>query len=176
VLDNATAEPDVNFLYELDTPNGYDGFVPITVKNEIVTLTSLPLGPQLKDTLRRMNVKYVFSSIPLQDADFTPVFSSPIGRCNIPIYLYELRGYWPRYYLGDIKHALIPVFSDNTIEFDVDAGTSSKTLFMGNTYLPRWQATVDGFIMPIQIANTIYMSILVPPGKHHVTFRYHSAF
>lgn len=176
VLDNATAAPNINFLYGLDTPNGYDGFVPLAVKNDIASFSSLAMGPQLKDALRRVNVKYIFTSAPLKDADLTLVFSAPIGRCNIPIYVYELRGYWPRYYLGDITHALIPVFSDSAIEFDVDAGTVSKTLFMGNTYLPRWQATVDGVATPVQIANAIYMSILVPPGKHHVIFKYHSAF
>jgi len=176
VLDNATAEPDINFLYGLDTPMGYDGFVPITVKNDIASITNLPIGPQLKETLRRMNVKYVFSYISIKDTDLIPVFSSSIGRCNVQVYLYELRGYWPRYYLGDIKHALTPIFSDNTIEFDVDAGTASKTLFIGNAYLPRWQATIDGIATPIQIANTIYMSILVPPGKHHIIFKYRSAF
>ena len=120
-----------------------------------------------------MNVKYVFSYISIKDADLTPVFSSPIGRCNIPIYIYELQGYWPRYYLGDIKHALIPTFSDSTIELNVDAGTSSKTLFMENAYLPRWKATIDGIATPIQVANGIYMSIVVPSGKHHVIFKYH---
>lgn len=176
VLDNATAEPDINFLYGLDTPGGYDGFVTLAVKNHIASLINLPVGAQLKDALRRMNVKYVFSSVALQDADLTPLFSAPIGRCNTTIYLYELEGYWPRYYLGDIKHALMPAFSANTIEFDVDARTASTTLFMGNTYLPRWQATIDGITTPIQIANTICMSILVPTGKHHVIFRYHSVF
>lgn len=176
VLDNATAEPDVNFLYGLDTPGGYDGFVPLAVKNDIASLTALPVGPQLKDALRRMNVKYVFSFVFIQDADLTPVFSAPIGRCNIPIYLYELQGYWPRYYLGDIKHAIIPTFSDNTIEFDVDAGTVSQTLFVGNAYLPRWQATIDGVVTPIQVANGIYMSVPVSPGKHHIIFRYRWAF
>lgn len=176
VLDNATAEPDINFLYGLDTPGGYDGFVPLAVKNDIASFSNLPMGPQLKDALRRMNVKYVFSAVAIQDADLAPVFSAPIGRCSIPIYLYELRGYWPRYYLGDIAHALMPAFSGDTIAFDVDAGTAPKTLYIGNAYLPRWQATVDGIATPIQIANGIYMSIPVSPGKHHVIFRYHSAF
>src|SRR3989344_2392283 len=173
VLDNATAEPDINFLYGLDTPTGYDGFVPVTVKNDIASLSNLPIGPELKDVLRRMSVKYVFSYISIKDADLTLVFSSSIGRCSIPIYIYELQGYWPRYYLGDIKHALIPTFSDSTIELNVDAGTSSKTLFMENAYLPRWKATIDGIATPIQVANGIYMPIVVPSAKHHVIFKYH---
>lgn len=176
LLDNATAEPDINFLYGLDTPTGYDGFVPLTVKNDIASFSSLPIGSQLKDALRRMNVKYVFSSVALQDADLTPVFTSLIGRCNTPVYLYELRDYWPRYYLGEIKHALVPVFSDTAISFDVDAGIAAKTLYIGNAYLPRWQATVDGIAAPIQVTNGIYMSILVPPGKHLVILTYNSVF
>ncbi len=176
VLDNATAEPDINFLYGLDTPGGYDGFVPLAVKNEITSITTLTVGPQLKDALRFMNVKYVFSSVSLQDADLALVYSAPIGRCNVTIYVYQLRGYWPRYYLGDIQHPLAPIYSDNTIAFDVDAGATSKTLYVGNAYLPRWQATVDGIATPIQIANTIYMSIPMPAGKHHIFLKYDSTF
>jgi hypothetical protein len=173
VLDNATAEPNVNLLYGLDTPGGYDPFLPLSIKNEIDSITILPVGSQLKDALRMMNVKYVFSSVPVQDADLTLVYSAVIGRCEVTIYVYELKKYWPRYYLGDTQHALIPTYSDNTIAFDVDVEAASKTLYVGNAYLPRWQATVDGIATPIQIANTIYMSLSIPPGKHTVTLKYH---
>lgn len=171
VLGSAAAEPDMNFFYGLDTPNGYDGFVPLTVKNDLASLASLPFEQQ-KEALRRMNVKYVFSWVALQDADLALVFSAPIGRCKIPLYLYELRGYWPRYYLGDVAHPLVPAFSSDAISFDIDAGESEQVLFIGNTYLPRWQATVDGIVTPIQKANAIYMSIRIPAGKHHVVFKY----
>jgi hypothetical protein len=163
VVDNATAEPDVNLLYGLDTPAGYDGFVPVAVKNDVASLSGL-------------NVKYVFSSIPVHDSDLTPIFSAPIGRCKTPIYLYELRGYWPRYYLGDTQHPVTAALSGNTIVFDVDAGVVSQNLLIGNAYLPRWQATVDGNPAPIQRANTIYMSVSVPPGKHHVVLTYKPLF
>jgi hypothetical protein len=41
-----------------------------------------------------------------------------------------------------------------------------------DTYYPGWRAYVDGRPAPLYRANVAFRAVLVPPGRHTVTFRY----
>jgi len=168
----------------------------------------------------------MFSSpLAITNNNLTPVFSTIIGRCSIPITVYELKNSWPRYFLtssikiidsptstdyqttlnriasttlptiylssnsissstrstisGITNNAqntdytvLKPIYQNAIISFSTDSGPNGKLLFIGNTYLPRWHAFIDGTETPVLKANYLYMAIVIPPGPHKILFTY----
>jgi hypothetical protein len=55
-------------------------------------------------------------------------------------------------------------------------GPASRWLVLTEAWYPGWEATVDGESVPIQRANHCVQAVPVPPGKHRVSFAYHSRF
>jgi uncharacterized membrane protein YfhO len=45
-------------------------------------------------------------------------------------------------------------------------------LFIGNAYLKKWIATIDGVPTKIYRANYAFMAVKVPKGNHKIEFRY----
>jgi uncharacterized membrane protein YfhO len=45
-------------------------------------------------------------------------------------------------------------------------------LILSDTFYPGWQAAVDGLPTEIQVANTAFRAVQVPPGAHTIEFRY----
>jgi uncharacterized membrane protein YfhO len=41
-----------------------------------------------------------------------------------------------------------------------------------DSYAPGWRAEVDQEPTPIYVANHAYRAVVVPAGRHHVTFSY----
>jgi Bacterial membrane protein YfhO len=71
--------------------------------------------------------------------------------------------------IGDtvaITHA-----SENEIEMMANSHDSSY-LVLTDTYYPGWEATIDGVPTPILRCNYAMRAIVVPPGKHSVTFTF----
>ncbi len=63
-------------------------------------------------------------------------------------------------------------YSNETIIYDVNA-SGNNYLFLGNTYLPTgWKAYIDDSRTEIYRTNHGFMGIVVPEGKHSVSFIY----
>ncbi|MFA6459144.1 MAG: hypothetical protein WCV79_01975 [Candidatus Paceibacterota bacterium] len=50
--------------------------------------------------------------------------------------------------------------------------TEDAYLFVGNTWLPDWSATIDGKPREILKANYTYMALYIPMGSHDIVFTY----
>ncbi|MFO0985165.1 MAG: YfhO family protein [Planctomycetota bacterium] len=57
------------------------------------------------------------------------------------------------------------------VEIDVESDVKGY-LFLGDTYFPGWQASVDGAAAPVRRADIAFRAVSVAAGKHHVVFRY----
>ncbi|HEY9745925.1 MAG TPA: YfhO family protein [Oculatellaceae cyanobacterium] len=62
------------------------------------------------------------------------------------------------------------------IELRVDSPYPGKDahLVLTESMFPGWRAFVDGQEVPVYLANQRFMAISIPPGRHHVVFRYQS--
>lgn len=45
-------------------------------------------------------------------------------------------------------------------------------LVLRDSWYPGWQATLDGTLVPIERAESIFRGVAVPPGTHTITFHY----
>jgi len=61
----------------------------------------------------------------------------------------------------------------NWMTFEVEVpGTGPAVLFTGENFFPGWKAYIGDEEIPIYRANFIQSAIYVPPGQHHIEFRY----
>jgi len=56
-----------------------------------------------------------------------------------------------------------------TLEVDTPV---AQYLVLAHTRYPGWEATLDGAPAPILDANTAFMALDVPPGRHSIEFTY----
>lgn len=115
LLQKELLTPNLNMQFGIDSIDGYDNFMPQKMSEAIAylgsehTLEGSSLAKERvsmedrvkkfvarKNILKSMNVRYVISSYEINDADFKKVFSEKVGKCEIPVSIYELSGYWPR--------------------------------------------------------------------------------
>jgi len=69
-------------------------------------------------------------------------------------------------------YARIVDYSDEVIKVEANA-SGNNFLFLGDTYLPYgWKAKIDGKSTEVYKANYDFMGIVVPKGKHTVSFIY----
>lgn len=62
---------------------------------------------------------------------------------------------------------------NQALEFAVDA-PRKNFLVVSEVYYPEWHAYVDGTEVPMVKTNYLLRGVVVPAGKHTVTFRFHS--
>lgn len=65
-------------------------------------------------------------------------------------------------------------YKSNKIKFSTKS-QGNGILFLSDNYYPGWQAYVDGISTKIYRADYSFRAILVPSGKHEVTFSYNPA-
>lgn len=229
-LQKALLTPNMNMLYDIDSVDGYDNFMPERMAQFLAYIGSeratagqllsqepisleerIGLFADRKNVLRSMNVRYVLSGYEIHDEDFVEVLHTQVGNCNTGVYVYELTDYWPRYFVASSVEAVSPYDFDTVISrlhlahergkvfveqmtdgrsqitdgiVPVDAMIDGDTmyfnvsinedslLFIGNAWLPGWQATVDGEPAEIIKTNYVYMGVWLEPGTHEVTFTY----
>jgi hypothetical protein len=64
---------------------------------------------------------------------------------------------------------------DRSTEVVVEAtAPRGGLLLLADTFYPGWEATVDGHPARILRANIAHRAVVLSPGAHHVTFRFHS--
>jgi len=233
-------EPNTNLLYGIDSADGYEPYIwtrtgdtqsYIGSRFAPVDRYGLQLGNDKgpaeekirafvsrKNFLRSLNIKYIASYYKIDDHDFKEIFSEDIGQCKTRIYLYQLSGTWPRYFVSDSAYPMLggddgdkfKYYTDQlnedgsprillegvlglqeydnprkdaiVREVKADMGKDSFKikvsmdksgyLFMGDTWLPDWHATIDGRETKIFKANYTDMALIVPKGKHIIEMRY----
>lgn len=234
-LQTELLQPNAGIFYNLDAVEGYENFMPARVSDALgyigsestavanpLFLERIPLEQKLqkildrKNILKAMNVKYVVSGTSLTDPELSLVNSWQIGHCKNVVYLYELHGTWPRYFItNNVAQAtsspdavvvlnelnthqtptvlmndilpfqklgkrsvteVLPIFGARDIQFASVSCDTACTLFVGNTFLKNWSATVDGVPATIYRANYMYMVLLLTPGTHQVVLRYAQPF
>lgn len=182
--------PNLNILYGLDAVDGYDQFTPKHISLLLASIGSerTPIGNNLsaeniptedkakklvlkKEVLQMMNTKYVVSNEEIRDVDFKEVYLSTVGECGTVVRIYELADYWPRYYLSYGSQRIpVPVtYTKEGMIFDVEA-EKKGVLYVGNTWLPSWEAYMDSKSLEISKANGVYMSVPVVEGKYQIIF------
>jgi hypothetical protein len=62
-------------------------------------------------------------------------------------------------------------YSSNQVKLDVTCPARCY-LVLGDSYLPGWQATIDGTVTQIYRTDAVVRGVLVPGGSHRVEFRY----
>lgn len=108
--------------------------------------------------LGRLNVRYVLSHELLNDSDFKLVMSGEPA-------VYENLLWMPRARLTNGGAAEIADRGAGEFEIRVDAAAPGL-LIVAETWLPGWQATVDGQPRPVERAEDALIGVAVEPGKH----------
>jgi uncharacterized membrane protein YfhO len=57
------------------------------------------------------------------------------------------------------------------VEIEADS-ESGGILVLHDTYYPGWVAEIDGHKAPILRADVLFRGVEMPPGRHHLTFRF----
>jgi hypothetical protein len=68
-------------------------------------------------------------------------------------------------------YSKITGYLEDKIDVEVNA-SGNNFLFLSNSYLPGWKATIDGNETQTYKTNHGYIGIVVPKGKHHIQFIY----
>lgn len=154
VLQNELLQPNAPIYFSLDSVEGYENFMPARVSEQLgyigsestavknpLFLQKLPLAQKLdiifgrSNALRAFNVKYVVSGMPLSYPTLTFKGSWQLGHCKTPVYLYQLAGAWPRYFLTN--QTAVATSSDPAQVFDaLNAHASPFVLFNEDAVLP----------------------------------------
>ena len=177
--------PSMNALYNMDSVAIYS---PLVNRDYFLAMKGLgtvddSLGifspreeilSEKLDTLRKLNVKYVVSTEPLE-LDALSILLEDEG-----IYLYQLKGYLPRFWFsGDINGEPDGVGSIDTVsygfghaELDIESRLGGYLIFSEKNY-PGWTALVDGIHVEIASSQELIQSVWLGTGRHKVVFRYY---
>ncbi|HLC45160.1 MAG: hypothetical protein A2722_02930 [Candidatus Doudnabacteria bacterium RIFCSPHIGHO2_01_FULL_50_11] len=70
-------------------------------------------------------------------------------------------------------HGTLQVVARKAGDWEINTqNTDERYLVVSENMLPGWRATIDGQATAIYIANSVFLSVLVPPGQHRVSFQY----
>ncbi|MFA5848168.1 MAG: YfhO family protein, partial [Thermodesulfovibrionales bacterium] len=156
---------------------GYESIRPLSLVKVLgEKLTQEKLRESL-GFLSLANVKYVVSVDKLNFSQLKPIYHK--RQYAQDVYLYENRDVWPRAYLLDNKmrpdrrlgEVVIVKYRPGEIVMSVEAKVGGY-LFLGESYYPGWQATVDGRAKPILKAQELFCAVPIERGKHSVRFNY----
>jgi hypothetical protein len=67
--------------------------------------------------------------------------------------------------------ARIAAWQNDRVDIDVDSD-SGGVLALHDIYYPGWRAEIDRREAPILRADVLFRGLEVPPGRHHIVFRY----
>jgi hypothetical protein len=73
--------------------------------------------------------------------------------------------------LDSMAYTRIIDYKEDYIKVEA-TGSGNNLLFVGNTYLPGWKATIDGREVETHLVNHGYIGVIVPKGKHIVEVKY----
>jgi hypothetical protein len=123
-------------------------------------LDVLPRAFIVYEWLNRSSVSGAVSA--MQTADFDPTQQAVIV------------GDGPERVLGQGESQVeIIVYEPERIELTADT-TASGLLVLTEANFPGWQAAVNGQQVQIQQTNGLFQGVVVPPGRHTITFTFQS--
>lgn len=223
-------------IWGADSVRGYNNLLPRRLARVLTFLEETPIATALEpkefsdieeaiiriprqvfSLLGMMNVKYVWSAIPLPKEYLGDTIllleKSYFSGYPIPIHLYENKKFLPRFYspshitvmeesennfeaiiktphdfssIGFIecsectsqanaKQGSVAILEqatqNNSVTLKVKA-SDEAWLVVGNSFIPGWEASIDGMEVKIYYANYIYQGIKVPKGEHKIVFKY----
>lgn len=79
----------------------------------------------------------------------------------------------PRPVSTDQTDVVIQRHSAQRVDLEVDV-TEPSIVVLTDAFYPGWEAFVDDEATPVFRANSVFRAVEVPPGKHRVSFRFHS--
>ena len=152
-----------------------------------------------KPILDFLNVKYLLSSYRAETKDITKIFETEVTDKKIPVYIYKNDKARPLYYFtdeewlvgvdenikpeelneklkktsGKINQNGIAIIErkNDSLVLSVDIQEKQLLVFSQNN-LPGWQVLIDGKETRIYLIGSVYMGVLVPDGRHQVSFEY----
>jgi hypothetical protein len=72
---------------------------------------------------------------------------------------------------ADAGSAQIVAWRTDRVEIEANSA-SGGMLVLHDTYYPGWVAEIDGRAAPILRADVLFRGVEMPPGRHHVVFRF----
>ncbi len=202
ILKKELLQPNMNMLYDIDIIDGYDNFMPRNISeilgsigseqslsNDILANKRMSMDNKISEILnnldkyKMMNTKYLLSLYSLNNKDLNLVYRDKVSKCGIDVYMYELNGFWPRYFvLKDIKEninendvktmvEIVPKYNKYNTSLMFETNFPSK-VFIGNTYLPSYKIKLDGKYIEPKVYKNLYMYIDVEKGSHNIEIQY----
>ncbi|HZY44532.1 MAG TPA: YfhO family protein [Anaerolineae bacterium] len=166
--------PNVGMIDGIASANNFDSLIIGRYQTLLDQINQLPLDQALSE-LARMNVAYIISP---RDLNLPIVYRAT----NVMIYRNEK--VMPRAWLAPIDSDLnqvTAILSGSSIDSLTDSSNAvtiraaspvEAWLILSDTYYPGWQATLDGQVTDIQLANQSFRAVKFPAGAHQVEFRY----
>jgi hypothetical protein len=131
---------------------------------------STPWGFQAdREALGRLNVEWIASDYPLEDASLTP--SGIVDG----VYLYQLEGSRTRSWLESSENSLdwqpitITQWTPNWIRLQA---AGSGVVVLSEVAYPGWRVLVDGETSTLITVNGLFRAVELEPGEHEVIFQF----
>ena len=154
--------------------NNFDSLIVGRYQTLLDRIDALPLEQALP-LLSQMHVGYIVSPRDL---------NLPIVTRTPDVTVYRNDQVLPRAWVAaqdvDVQN-VATIMPGSAIESLTDSGNTvtiraslpqAGWLILSDTFYPGWQAAVDGLPTEIQVANTAFRAVQVPPGAHTIEFRY----
>jgi len=129
LLHKELLDPNLFLYYGLDSLDGFESYMTAKMANLTSYLGSssvlqndlYSVGTQrntLADKMAQLlarrnvygafNIKYLITLVPLTDTGLKEVYTTSVGTCKSPVYVYSLDNPWPRYFLTNTIAELKP--------------------------------------------------------------------
>ncbi len=180
-VDRRILPPNFAMAYNLSTVEGYD---PLYLKTYAQLITELETGERKdapiafnriisptnlnSDLVDKLNVKYVLSLNPINNAKFKLVFQE--GETKV----YLNQQVQPRIRLMEfypVNKIEIIDYQPTKIVLQVIT-PQSNILEIADMMYPGWQAKLDGENIPLSSTNNYFRQINIPSGEHQVMIFY----
>jgi len=188
LLDRAAPGPLELRHYELASPQGFDPFITTKLRQLIEDHGGrfrsnwlFDVGPDRDALLRLTGVRYVVTEGDgmLNEYRASPSFQL-IGRDDLYYKVFEYRNAQPSYGWADPGRVSAGDSVERTLwnsarrEFAVRSNAGGR-FGLKEQFFPGWSATLDGRAIPEEPWEGAFQAVQVPPGDHHLQFRYRSS-
>jgi hypothetical protein len=172
--ERAALLPNAAMIDRVPAANNFDSLIVGRYQSLLDRIEALPLE-QVLPVLSQMHVGYIVSPRNL---------NLPIVTRTPDVTVYRNDQVLPRAWVAaqdvDVQN-VATIMPGSAIESLTDSGNTvtiraslpqAGWLILSDTFYPGWQAAVDGLPTEIQVANTAFRAVQVPPGAHTIEFRY----
>lgn len=172
LLHKELLDPNVFLYYGLDSLDGVEAFEPAKMSDLTSYLGSSfaarddygivdqqnTLDDKMAQLLTRkniysaFNIKYFITLAPLSDPKLKEVYTTSVGTCKSPVYVYSLGNPWPRYFLTNTVTTISPTTSFLTW-MDIINKASRPTVILQEKSLLRQPGSLMTPVVPRLTAN-----------------------